>query len=162
MWSSTRALAAYCVRPALDRVGLGGSDLLLIENVGSLVGADAFDLGEHARAVIFSVAAGHERASEHADLVRWADAVVVNKVDLLAGGGSTGGRSAPPSAASTQGRLRRTVDGDRPRPGPLARLAARSLPKRQPSAAEWGVSLLRDLSRGSSIRKMEELRGAVQ
>jgi hydrogenase nickel incorporation protein HypB len=82
-----RALCARHVEPALVRLCPGGIDLLLIENVGSLAGPDAIDLGEHARVAIFSVAAGHGKATEHPNIVRWADVVLLNKVDLLAGGG---------------------------------------------------------------------------
>jgi hydrogenase nickel incorporation protein HypB len=80
-----RVLAARDLRSALDRLDLSGVELLLVENVGSFAGPDAIDLGEHARAAIFSVAAGHRIPSEHPGLVRWADAVVLNKLDLRTG-----------------------------------------------------------------------------
>jgi hydrogenase nickel incorporation protein HypB len=79
-------LAARHVRSALARLDLGAIDLLLVENVGSLAGPDAIDLGEDARVAMFSVAAGHHKPAKYPDVVRWADAVVLNKADLLQGG----------------------------------------------------------------------------
>jgi hydrogenase nickel incorporation protein HypB len=81
-----RLMTARHVRSALARLDPGAIDLLLVENVGSLTGADAVDLGEGARVAMFSVAAGHHEPASHPAVLRWADAVVLNKADLLAAG----------------------------------------------------------------------------
>jgi hydrogenase nickel incorporation protein HypB len=77
-------LDAAQFRHALDRLDLDSLDLLLIENVSSLIGPTEFDLGECKRVAMFSVAAGHDKLMKYAEAVRWADVVVLNKTDLLA------------------------------------------------------------------------------
>jgi hydrogenase nickel incorporation protein HypB len=72
------------IRAALDWLNVGHIDLLLIENVGTLIGTAALDLGQDATAAVFSVAGGHDKAEKHAALVRQAAVVVLNKTDLLA------------------------------------------------------------------------------
>jgi len=58
-------------------------DLLLIENVGNLVCPVGFDLGEDARAVVLSVTEGDDKPEKYPQTFRTADAVVLNKLDLL-------------------------------------------------------------------------------
>jgi hydrogenase nickel incorporation protein HypB len=72
------------VRSALRRMDLGVLDLLLVENVSSLIGPAQFDLGEDARVAMFSVAAGADKPAKYPDVVRCADVVILNKTDLLA------------------------------------------------------------------------------
>lgn len=76
-------LDAAHVRDALARLDLTWIDLLLIENVGSLTAPADRDLGQDSTAVIFSVAAGDDKADKHPDLVRSADVILINKTDLL-------------------------------------------------------------------------------
>jgi hydrogenase nickel incorporation protein HypB len=57
--------------------------LLFIENVGNLVCPALFDLGEAARVVIMSVTEGAGKPLKYPHMFRSADAVVLNKVDLL-------------------------------------------------------------------------------
>jgi hydrogenase nickel incorporation protein HypB len=71
------------LRDALDRIDLDSLDLLLIENVSTLIGPTACDLGECKRVAVFSVAAGDDKLLKYPDVVRWADVVVLNKIDLL-------------------------------------------------------------------------------
>jgi hydrogenase nickel incorporation protein HypB len=78
------ALNPADVGQALDRLDLPALDLLMIENVSSLVGPGGIDLGEDAKVAVFSVAAGHDKPARHPDVVRGASIVVLNKVDLLA------------------------------------------------------------------------------
>jgi hydrogenase nickel incorporation protein HypB len=78
------ALSAADVSLALDRLDLPALDLLMIENVSSLVGPGGIDLGEGAKVAVFSVAAGHDKPARHPDVVRGARVVVLNKLDLLA------------------------------------------------------------------------------
>ena len=77
-------LKASHVKAALARMDLSALDLLVIENVSSLVGPARIDLGEDAKVAVFSVAAGHDKAARHPDVVRAAEVVVLNKIDLLA------------------------------------------------------------------------------
>ena len=76
-------LDAVMVRSALGRLALSDLDVLLIENVGNLVCPAEFDVGEHARAMVYSVTEGEEKPLKYPVMFRAADVVVVNKVDLL-------------------------------------------------------------------------------
>ena len=68
---------------ALHWLDLAWLDLLFIENVGTLALSGVPDLGQDAGAIVFSVAAGDDKAERHPELVRSADVVVLNKTDLL-------------------------------------------------------------------------------
>lgn len=81
---ASAALAPCHVRAALDRLDLSTIDLLVIENVSSLVGPGPVDLGENAKVPVFSVAAGHDKPARHPDVVRGAKVVILNKMDLSA------------------------------------------------------------------------------
>src|SRR3954454_20704312 len=76
-------LDAVMVRSGLGRLPLGDLDLLLIENVGNLVCPAEFDVGQDARAMVFSVTEGEEKPLKYPVMFRAADVVVLNKVDLL-------------------------------------------------------------------------------
>jgi hydrogenase nickel incorporation protein HypB len=71
------------VRDALLQLNLGQLDVLFIENVGSLTGHAAPDLGQEASVVLLSVAGGDDKADKHPNLIRAADVVLLNKIDLL-------------------------------------------------------------------------------
>ncbi|MCL2470879.1 MAG: hydrogenase nickel incorporation protein HypB [Propionibacteriaceae bacterium] len=77
-------LDAPMVAHALTRLDLDSLDLLLIENVGNLVCPAEFDVGAHRRAMIASVPEGEDKPLKYPVMFRSVDAVVVNKVDLLA------------------------------------------------------------------------------
>jgi hydrogenase nickel incorporation protein HypB len=76
-------LDATMVRSGLSRLPLDRIDLLLIENVGNLVCPAEFDVGEHAKAMVYAVTEGEEKPLKYPVMFRAADVVVVNKVDLL-------------------------------------------------------------------------------
>jgi hydrogenase nickel incorporation protein HypB len=76
-------LDATMVRSALPRLPLADLDLVVIENVGNLVCPAEFDVGEHARAMVFSVTEGEEKPLKYPVMFRSADVVIINKVDLL-------------------------------------------------------------------------------
>jgi len=57
--------------------------LVFIENVGNLVCPALFDLGERARAVVASVTEGEDKPLKYPHMFAAADALVLNKVDLL-------------------------------------------------------------------------------
>ena len=77
-------LEAPAIADALTRLDLTSVDLLLIENGSSLIGPCENDLGETKRVAVFSVAAGDDKLTKYADVVKWADVLVLNKIDLLA------------------------------------------------------------------------------
>jgi hydrogenase nickel incorporation protein HypB len=77
------AVDATHIRDALRWLDLNWLDLLLIEQVGTLAVADAPHVGQDASVTMFSVAAGDDKADKHPELVQAADAVVLNKTDLL-------------------------------------------------------------------------------
>jgi hydrogenase nickel incorporation protein HypB len=76
-------LDAVMVRAGLDRLPLADLDLLLIENVGNLVCPAEFDVGQHARAMVYAVTEGEEKPLKYPVMFRATDVVVINKVDLL-------------------------------------------------------------------------------
>jgi hydrogenase nickel incorporation protein HypB len=76
-------LDAPMVRSALTRLPLAELDLVLVENVGNLVCPAEFDVGEHARAMIYAVTEGEDKPLKYPVMFRSADVVFVNKVDLL-------------------------------------------------------------------------------
>jgi hydrogenase nickel incorporation protein HypB len=76
-------LDAVMVRSALNRLPLTELDLLVVENVGNLVCPAEFDVGEHAKAMVYAVTEGEEKPLKYPVMFRAADVVVVNKVDLL-------------------------------------------------------------------------------
>jgi len=76
-------LDAVMVRSGLGRLPLSSLDLLIIENVGNLVCPAEFDVGEHAKAMVYAITEGEEKPLKYPVMFRAVDAVVVNKMDLL-------------------------------------------------------------------------------
>ncbi|MBS4727595.1 hydrogenase nickel incorporation protein HypB [Mycobacterium sp. SM1] len=76
-------LDAPMVRSAVPRLPLSELDLVIIENVGNLVCPAEFEVGEHARAMVYSVTEGEEKPLKYPVMFRSADVVLVNKVDLI-------------------------------------------------------------------------------
>jgi hydrogenase nickel incorporation protein HypB len=64
------------LRPAVGSV-------LFIENVGNLVCPALFDLGEHAKIVIFSITEGDDKPLKYPHIFQAAKLVILSKVDLL-------------------------------------------------------------------------------
>lgn len=77
------ALTARQVRPALALLNLAAIDVLLIENISSLIGPSGVDLGEDVKVAMFSVAAGPDKPAKHPDVVRCAPLIILNKLDLM-------------------------------------------------------------------------------
>jgi len=71
------------VGSALPRLALSDLDLVLIENVGNLVCPAEFDVGEHARAMVYAITEGEEKPLKYPVMFRSCDLVLVNKMDLL-------------------------------------------------------------------------------
>jgi hydrogenase nickel incorporation protein HypB len=76
-------LDARQVETALEAIDLAATDLLFIENVGNLVCPAAWDLGEDAKIVLFSVTEGDDKPSKYPGMFRAARWTVFTKMDLL-------------------------------------------------------------------------------
>jgi hydrogenase nickel incorporation protein HypB len=76
-------LDAPMVRSALPRLPLDALDLIVIENVGNLVCPAEFDVGEHARAMVYAITEGEDKPLKYPVMFRSVDLVLVNKMDLL-------------------------------------------------------------------------------
>lgn len=76
-------LDATMVRSGLSRLPLNDLDLLVVENVGNLVCPAEFDVGEHAKAMVYAVTEGEEKPLKYPVMFRAAEVIVVNKIDLL-------------------------------------------------------------------------------
>ncbi len=76
-------LDALQVQSALEAIDLDATRLLFIENVGNLVCPAAWDLGEAAKVVVFSVTEGEDKPLKYPKMFREARYAVLNKVDLL-------------------------------------------------------------------------------
>jgi hydrogenase nickel incorporation protein HypB len=77
------SLMAAMIEQALKDLPLDNIDLLLIENVGNLICPSEFNLGEHKRAVISSLPEGDDKPTKYPLIFIDADAVIINKMDLL-------------------------------------------------------------------------------
>ena len=75
-------LDAVMVRAGLDALDLTEIDTLIIENVGNLVCPAEFDVGQHERAMVYSLTEGEEKPLKYPVMFRAADVVVINKIDL--------------------------------------------------------------------------------
>ena len=76
-------LDGHMVGHALERLQPADASLFLIENVGNLVCPAAFDLGEQHKVAILSVTEGEDKPLKYPDMFRAADAMLLNKCDLL-------------------------------------------------------------------------------
>jgi hydrogenase nickel incorporation protein HypB len=76
-------LDAPMIRTAMPELPLKEIDLLLIENVGNLVCPANFTLGANIAVVIASVPEGHDKSFKYPGIFANADAVVLNKCDML-------------------------------------------------------------------------------
>ena len=76
-------LDASMVNSALGNLPLDDIDILFIENVGNLICPGGFDLGEYLKVVILSTPEGDDKPHKYPLLFSQANALVVNKTDLL-------------------------------------------------------------------------------
>ncbi len=75
-------LDAPMISRALRGLDLAALDLLIIENVGNLVCPAEFDVGEHAKAMVYSVTEGDDKPLKYPVMFRAVDLVLLNKIDL--------------------------------------------------------------------------------
>lgn len=76
-------LDSVMVHHALERFPLAGLELLVIENVGNLVCPAEFNLGEDLKVMVFSTVEGAEKPKKYPLMFHEAEAVLLNKIDLL-------------------------------------------------------------------------------
>jgi hydrogenase nickel incorporation protein HypB len=76
-------LDAPMVNRALPGLDLAALDLVVIENVGNLVCPAEFDVGEHAKAMVYSVTEGEDKPLKYPVMFRSVDMVLLNKIDLV-------------------------------------------------------------------------------
>ncbi len=79
---TTCHLEAEMIGRALEGWALEDLDFLFIENVGNLVCPASYDLGEHLRAVLFSVTEGEDKPLKYPTIFNSADVAVLTKMDL--------------------------------------------------------------------------------
>jgi hydrogenase nickel incorporation protein HypB len=77
------SLMAAMIESALKDMPLDDIALILIENVGNLICPAEFTLGEHKRVVISSLPEGDDKPIKYPLIFVDADAVIINKMDLL-------------------------------------------------------------------------------
>ncbi len=77
-------LEARLVHAALADLPLAELDAVFVENVGNMVCPAEFDIGEHAKVAVLSVAEGEDKPLKYPLLFQEAQAVVVTKTDLAA------------------------------------------------------------------------------
>lgn len=75
-------LDAPMVNRALQGLNLAQLDLVIIENVGNLVCPAEFDVGEHAKAMVYSLTEGEDKPLKYPVMFRAVDVVLLNKIDL--------------------------------------------------------------------------------
>jgi hydrogenase nickel incorporation protein HypB len=71
------------VQEALKNLEIRDLDLLFIENVGNLVCPAEFQLGEHFKAMILSVAEGDDKPLKYPLMFQESRVLLINKIDLL-------------------------------------------------------------------------------
>jgi hydrogenase nickel incorporation protein HypB len=76
-------LDARMIDRALEGWELQDLDVLFIENVGNLVCPSSYDLGEHAKIVLFSVTEGEDKPLKYPSIFSKAELCIINKIDLL-------------------------------------------------------------------------------
>ena len=76
-------LDAPMVNRALGGLDLPALDLVIVENVGNLVCPAEFDVGEHAKAMVYSVTEGEDKPLKYPVMFRSVDLVLLNKIDLV-------------------------------------------------------------------------------
>ncbi len=76
-------LTATLVQQGLTKLPLDAIDLLIIENVGNPICPANFNLGEHHRISVLSVAEGDDKPVKYPLLFKDADTILITKCDLL-------------------------------------------------------------------------------
>jgi hydrogenase nickel incorporation protein HypB len=75
-------LDAPMIAKALRGLDLDTLDLVVIENVGNLVCPAEFEVGEHAKAMVYAITEGEDKPLKYPVMFRSVEAICVNKLDL--------------------------------------------------------------------------------
>ena len=75
-------LDANMIAAAVKELDLSSLDLLIIENVGNLVCPAEFDVGEHAKAMVLSLAEGDDKPTKYPLMFKESSVLLINKMDL--------------------------------------------------------------------------------
>lgn len=75
-------LDAPMIARALTGLDLHTLDVVIIENVGNLVCPAEFEVGEHAKAMVYAITEGEDKPLKYPVMFRSVEAIVVNKIDL--------------------------------------------------------------------------------
>lgn len=76
-------LDAIMIQNSLKDFELKNDGILFIENIGNLVCTAEFNIGEHIKMVIASVAEGSDKPHKYPLIFQNADVILLNKVDLM-------------------------------------------------------------------------------
>jgi hydrogenase nickel incorporation protein HypB len=76
-------LDARMVHNAFHGFDVENFEVLFIENVGNLVCPAEFNLGEHLKVMVYSTTEGAEKPKKYPLMFHEADAVILNKIDLI-------------------------------------------------------------------------------
>lgn len=76
-------LDARMIAHAISHFPVDSLEVLCIENVGNMVCPAEFDLGEQYRVMVYSCVEGAEKPKKYPLMFYRADAVILNKIDLL-------------------------------------------------------------------------------
>jgi hydrogenase nickel incorporation protein HypB len=75
-------LDAPMITRALRGLNLAELDVVVIENVGNLVCPAEFEVGEHAKAMVYSITEGEDKPLKYPVMFRSVEVVCINKMDL--------------------------------------------------------------------------------
>jgi len=75
-------LDAPMISRALRGLNLAELDVVVIENVGNLVCPAEFEVGEHAKAMVYSITEGEDKPLKYPVMFRSVEAICINKMDL--------------------------------------------------------------------------------
>ena len=75
-------LDANMIAAATSELDIEDLDLLIIENVGNLVCPAEFDVGEHAKAMVLSLAEGDDKPTKYPLMFKESSVLLINKMDL--------------------------------------------------------------------------------
>lgn len=76
-------LDAGMTKQGLDGLGIDGTDLVILENVGNLVCPAEFDTGASKNAMILSVPEGDDKPLKYPLMFSVCDVLLINKIDVL-------------------------------------------------------------------------------
>jgi hydrogenase nickel incorporation protein HypB len=76
-------LDANMIRSSLNDLNLAELDLLVVENVGNLVCPAEFNVGEHRKVMMLSIAEGDDKPSKYPLMFKESQVLLISKTDLL-------------------------------------------------------------------------------